>query len=144
MDHLLGQIADAKVMSKLDANSGYYQIVLDPESRELTTFIIPLRRFCFIRLIFGITSACEIYQKCMSRLVEGIPGVLCLIDDILVFGKSQEEHDERLHQVFTKLKTAGVTLNQSKCEFSKSSLTFLVHIISTDGLKPEPQKIQSI
>ena len=144
VDHLLGQLAGAKVMSKLDANSGYYQIVLDPESRELTTFITPLGRYCFNRLPFGITSACEIYQKRMSRLVEGIPGVLCMIDDILVFGKSQEEHDERLRQVFTKLKTAGVTLNRSKCEFSKSSLTFLGHIISADGLKPDPQKIQSI
>ena len=77
VDHILAQLGQAKVMSKLDANSSYYQIVLAPESRELSTFITPMERFCFNRLPLGILSACEIYQKRMSRIIEGIPGVGC-------------------------------------------------------------------
>ena len=61
VDHVLAQLGQTTVMSKLDANSGYYQIVLAPESRELTTFITLIGRFCFNRLPFGISSACEIY-----------------------------------------------------------------------------------
>ena len=144
VDHILGQLGSAKIMSKLDANSGYYQIVLHPESRELTTFITPFGRYCYNRLPFGITSACEIYQKRMSRIVESVPGVLCMIDDILVYGSTQEEHDQRLRLVLNRLKSEGVTLNKNKCEFSRTTLKFLGHVVGTDGLKLDPEKIKSI
>lgn len=87
----LAQIGGAKHFTKLDANSGYWQIELDPESAKLTTFITPFGRFCFNQLPFGITSAPEHFQRQMTEILGDIPGVVCLVDDILVMGRTQAE-----------------------------------------------------
>ena len=89
----LANIGNATVFSKLDANSGFHQIPLDEASQRLTTFITPSGRYCYRRLPFGISSAPEFFQKRMSTILDGLPGVICLVDDILVFGACQEEHD---------------------------------------------------
>ena len=99
----LAQLSGAQVFSTLDANSGFWQIPLDSQSAKLTTFITPFGRFCFHRLPFGITSAPEHFQRRMFRMLEGIPGVLCMMDDVLVHGRTQEEHDERLTLVLSRL-----------------------------------------
>ena len=102
----LAQLSEAAVFSKLDANSGFWQIPLDEESHLLTTFITPYGRYAFNKLPFGISSAPEVFQRRMSRILEGLEGVVCQIDDILVFGKDQEEHDRRLYQVLKRLESA--------------------------------------
>ena len=96
------------------------------ESRKLTTFITPFGRYCFNKMPFGIASAPEHFQKQMSKILAGLEGVLCLIDDVLVYGKDQKEHDERLKAVLERLEAAGITLNQTKCEFNQRTLKFLV------------------
>ena len=93
VEQILAQICGAKYLSKLDANCGFWQIPLSPESSLLTTFITPFGRFCFRRLSIGITSAPEHFQKWMSLILDGIEGVLCLMDDILIHERMQEEHD---------------------------------------------------
>ena len=113
VDTTLAQLSGATVFSKLDANSGFWQIPLAKESRLLTTFITPLGRFCFNKLPFGISSAPEIFQRQINYILLGLPGVLCHIDDILVFGKDAKEHEARLHAVLSQLQAAGVTLNRA-------------------------------
>ncbi len=143
VEHSLGQLKGAKVFSKLDANSGFWQIPLSQNSALLTTFITPFGRFCFNRLCFGISSAPEHFQKRMSQMLEGLEGVLCHMDDILVFGVSQTEHDQRLFAVLKKLQKGGVTLNQ-KCEFSKRSVKFLGQILDESGVHADPEKVWAI
>ncbi|XP_049269031.1 uncharacterized protein LOC125757471 [Rhipicephalus sanguineus] len=104
-----GLLGEATVFSKLDTTSSFHQVKLSPESQELTTFIIPFGRYCFLRLPFGITSAPEYFQRQMSRILEGQAGVVNKIDDILVFGKTRSEHDRRLRQVMDRLAKAGLT-----------------------------------
>ena len=87
VDETLAQLHGATVLSKLDANSGFWQIPLAEKSKLLTTFITPNGRYCFNKLPFGISSASEHFQKRMSQILAGLDGVLVLIDDILVFGK---------------------------------------------------------
>ena len=140
----LAQLAGATVFSKLDANSGYWQIPLSKESAILTTFISPFGRFCFKRLPFGITSAPEHFQRRMSSLLSGIDGVVCLMDDILIHGTTQEEHDERLARVLTRLQDAGLTLNREKCAFSQDRVSFLGHLIDREGIRPDPGKVAAI
>ena len=144
VDDVLAQLAGAKVFSKLDANSGFWQIPLAEQSRLLTTFITPYGRYCFNKLPFGICSAPEHFQKRMSQILEGLDGVLCQMDDVLLFGKNKEEHDVRLRAALEKLEAAGVTLNEEKCEFEKSRLLFLGHIIDEQGIHADPNKTASI
>lgn len=111
VEHLLASIQGAKFFSKMDANSGFHQIPLEEASQRLTTFITPLGRFCYRRLPFGISSAPEYFQKRMMEVLEGLAGVICMMDDILVFGATQEEHNRRLQAALERLEKAGITLN---------------------------------
>jgi len=86
VEHILAQLAGAKVFTKLNANSGFWQIPLSAASSLLITFITPFDRYSFKRLPFEITSAPEHFQRQMSTLLKGIEGVVCLMDDILVYG----------------------------------------------------------
>ena len=80
----------------------------------------------------------------MSSILAGQEGVLCHIDDIIVFGRNQEEHDIRLQSVLKTIKKAGVTLNKEKCEFNKDRLVFLGHVINEDGISPDPEKTAAV
>ena len=132
------------MFSKLDANSGFWQIPLASESAQLTTFITSFGRFCFHRLPFGITSAPEHFQRRMSELLSGVPGVVCMMEDVLVHGETQHQHDQRLHEVLKRMQGAGVTLNADKCEFSKNSVKFLGHVVDPTGIIPDPDKVIAI
>lgn len=90
VDEMSAQVAEAKVFSKLNANSGFWQIL---HSRPLTTFITPFGRYCFNKLPFRISSAPELFQCSMNVILEELEGVLCHMDDVLVYGTNQAEHD---------------------------------------------------
>lgn len=144
VDYVLGQIGQAKVFSKLDANSGFHQVVLTEESKLYTTFITPFGRFAYNRLPFGITSAPEFYQQQVSQILAGLEGTVCLMDDIVISGKDEAEHDARLSATLSRLAQAGVTLNKDKCVFKKSSVSFLGQILSGDGIQADPGKVAAI
>ena len=143
VEETLGQLS-ATVFSELDSNSGFWQIPLHETSRPLTTFVTPFDRFWFNKLPFGISSAPECFQRLMNHILAGEDGILCHMDDILIFGKNQEQHDTRLHSTLKKIKTEGVTLNKNKCEFNKSQLHFLGHVINKHGISPDPDKTAAI
>ena len=105
-------------LSLIDANSGFWKNLVAKTSRLLTTFITPVGRFCFNKLQFEISYAPELFQKRMSTMLEGLQGVLCLMDDVLVYGRDQEDHDKKLEAVFQRIQSAGVTL-QTNASFPK-------------------------
>ena len=144
VDYTLGQLAGARIFSNLDADSGFWQVPLSEESILLTTFITPFGRFAFRRLPFGISSAPEHFQKRMSAILEGLEGVLCQMDDILVFGATQHQHDERIHEVLKRLQLAKVTLNTKKCEFSVWEVRFLGQVINESGINPDAERVRAI
>ena len=144
VEEAFAQQTGATMFSKLDANCGFWQIPLSPESRPLTTFVTPFGRFCFNKLPFGISSAPELFQKRMGFILEGVDGVTCLIDDVLVVGKDEVEHDARLTRALQRIEDAGVTLNKEKRAFKKPSVKFLGQIISKDGIQADPEKTQAI
>jgi len=144
VDHTLAQLAGATVFSKIDANCGFWQIPFKESSRKLTTFITPFGKYYFNRLPFGIASAPEHFQKQMEAILAGQEGVLCHMDDVLIFGRTQQEHDTRLHAALQKIQAAGATLNQEKCQFYRDRLTFVGHVIDKKGVSPDPHKTSAI
>ena len=138
VDDTLAQLTGARLFSKLAANSGFWQISLSPASRLLTTFITPIGKYCFNKLPFGIASAPEHFQRRMRSILHGLDEVLCQMDDILIFGRDKQEHDQRLLAALKKIEAAGATLNAQKCEFSKTGLKFL------DGIHADPKKTAAI
>ena len=144
VEETLGSLTEGSVLSKLDANSGFHQIVLNPESAKLTTFITPFGRYMFKRLPFGISSAPEYFQKRMDKELSGLEGVKCRMDDILVMGRDQAEHDQRLKQVLDRLVERKLTLNLEKCLFSQSRLQYLGQIIDSEGIRKDPSKVKAI
>ena len=103
VEETLGSLTEGSVFFKLDANSGFHQIVLNPESAKLTIFITPFGRYMLHVLPFGISSAPEYFQKRMDKELPGIEGVKCRMNDILVIGRDQVDHDQRLKQVLDRL-----------------------------------------
>ena len=140
VEQTLARLGGAMVFSKLDANSGFWQVELTKESSLLTTFITPFGRYRFNRLPFGITSAPEHFQRRMYEVLQGLERVVCLIDDILIYGQTQEEHDKHLTEVLHKIAAAGINLNQEKCEISQSQVKFLGQIVDSKGIHPDPEK----
>ena len=144
VDETLAQLSGATIFTRLDANSGFWQIPLSPESRLLTTFVTPFGRYCFNKLPFGISSAPEHFQQRMSRILSGLAGVVCQMDDVLIFGCNRAEHDARLEAVLTRIKAAGITLNRDKCAFGQEKLQFLGHVIDRNGISADPSKVTAI
>jgi len=116
----------AKGFLKLDTNNGFCQIPLDSDSWLLTTFLTPFGRYCFNKLPLGISSVLEHYlrhfQRHMSNILTGLPGVVCHVDDILIFGKGQAEHDTRLTAVFQAVQAGELTLNCERCQSNHSCI----------------------
>ena len=144
VDEALSQLAGAKVFTKVDTNCGFWQVPLAKASWHSTIFITPNGRYCFNKLPFGISSAPEHFQRRMNKILTGLDGVLCHLDDVLVYGSTQQEHNQRITAVLERIQSKGETLNPNKCEFSRSLLTFLRHIINQDGIKPDSLKTAAI
>ncbi|KAJ8377185.1 hypothetical protein SKAU_G00077650 [Synaphobranchus kaupii] len=92
----------------------------------------------------GMLAGATIFSKMVTEVTEGLEGVVCHIDDVLVWGRTQEEHDTRLHAVLGRIEKAGITLNVEKCDLSKKEVTFLGHVISTSGIGPDPTKTEAV
>lgn len=112
MDELLPNLVNCKIFSRLDVRNAFHQIELHPNSRHITTFITNNRMYRYKRLLFGISSAPEIFQKIMEQILSKCDG-LCFnyIDDIIVYGASINEHDVRLNAVLNTLNEQNVFLN---------------------------------
>ena len=143
VDETLAQLSGATIFSKLDTNSAFWQIPLSEESRPLTTFMSPFSRYWFNKLPFGISSAPELFQKCMSTILKGLE-VVCQMDDVLVFAQNVTEHDKRLMAVLIRIKEAGATLNHEKCSFGQCRIKFLGHVIDPEGISADPDKLKAM
>lgn len=119
------------MFSKLDANSGFWQVPLSKECRLLTTFITPFGRFCFNRLPLSISSALERFQRRMREILTGQEGGICHMDDVLLFVPSQKAHNAGL------CASARVMLSTLK-------YAFLEHCISEDGVQPDEHALDTM
>ena len=130
LDEILERVSSSRVMSKLDLAKGFYQVEVEPSSREKTAFICPFGKFEFTRMPFGLKNAPGIFQGCMEVvLAECYSYSAPYIDDIIVFSSSGEEHVVHLRKVVSALSRHGMTVKENKCSFGKLKLEYLGHVI---------------
>lgn len=130
--------------SRLDIKDAYHQIELHESSRYITTFITHLGMFRYTRLMFGICSASEYFQRTVEQILSNCPNTFNFQDDIFIHGRTKEEHDASLLKVLETLEAYNVVLNTRKCRFGTTETEFLGHHISRDGLKPTDDKISAV
>ncbi|KAL7075758.1 hypothetical protein ACQ4LE_005395 [Meloidogyne hapla] len=129
-----------KVFSQLDLRDAYLQIELDNESKKLANINTHRGLFEVQRLPFGVKSAPAIFQKLMDELISGLHGVFAYLDDLIIVSKNETEHKEVLFELFERIENYGLKIQLEKCNFFKSELKFLGHIVSKEGIKPDPEK----
>ena len=144
VEDVISRMPSAKVFSVLDANHGFWQVKLAKDSSKLATFNTPFGRYSYTRLPFGIASAPEVFQNVMSHLFQDIEGVEVIVDDLVVWGENVEQHDERLGQVLDRCRERNLKLNREKCHFRVSEVHYVGHVLSADGVKPDPKKVEAI
>ena len=144
IEDLFTSLAGGKTFTTLDTSQAYQQLLLDEISKKLVVINTPKGLFQYNRLPFGISSAPGIFQRTMDSSLQGIPGVVVYLDNILVTGPSDREHLESLKQVLTQLEKAGLRLNKNKCQFLTSEVTYLGYRIDSEGLCLTNEKIRAV
>jgi len=133
------------VFSKLDLKSGFILLPLHVDSQDYTTFVDPDGcRWKFTRVPFGLMCSPTHFQEVMDLLLAGVGGVHVYLDDILVFSKTVTDHLATLATVFRKLDAAGLLLNSDKCHFLMSSVPYLGNVVSTEGHRPDPDRVRAV
>ena len=141
---IFSQLAGAKFFSCLDASSAFLQVPLTDRSSKMCTIGTPFGRFRYKRLPFGITSASEVFQKAINKVLQGLEGVMAYIDDILVYGSTKEIHDARLTAVLNRAREFNLKLSREKSVFGKTSIRYLGHEISERGISIDESKLKAI
>ncbi len=137
-DEMIERVGVGRVLSKLDLEKGFHQVVVRKEDREKTAFVCPFGKFQFRRMPFGLTNAPSVFQRLMDQvLVPCSDYARVYIDDVLVVSECWEVHLKHLEEVFEVLKLAGLTVKKKKCAFGKRKLEFLGHLIG-DGVVSVP------
>ena len=144
LDEILDKVNGATVFSKVDLKMAYHQIELDDESRDITTFTSSEGIYRYKRLVFGISSAFEEFQRIISGCFKSQKGIVNISDDILIFGRTPEEHDAALATCFKILSEKGLTVNREKCKFHQSEIEFFGFILSANGIRPMQSKIKAV
>jgi hypothetical protein len=144
VDEVLHRMNSSKVFSKIDLRAGFHQIELEEESRSVTTFTCHLGIFRYKRLMFGISSAPELFQHIVQQVLADCEGVENISDDLIVHGDGDAEHDKRLTCVIETLMKNGLTVNLEKCLIRLPELEYMGHVLSGDGITPTQDRVRAV
>lgn len=146
IDMCLDCLAGASIFSKMDLQSGYWQIVLEEKDREKSAFITKYGLFEYTKMPFGLCSAPSTFQRCMELIFRGMQWkhLLIYLDDIIIFSQDMEDHFKQLNEVLQRLHSAGLKLKPTKCELLQSEVLYLGHVVGKEGIKPNPKITKSI
>lgn len=146
INEILDQLGNAKYFTMLNLFSGFHQIFLEEEDTPKTAFNTPNSHFEFKRLAFGLTNAPRTFQRLMDIVLSGLIGTSCYVylDGTVIYAETLEEHERKLNEVIARLCSARLKLQCDKCEFLKNEVTYLGHVISSNGVSPNPKKLQAV
>ena len=146
IDSCLDCLSSARIFSTLDLQSGYWQLEVAEEDRHKTAFITKYGLFEYRKMPFGLCNAPSSFQRCMELVLKGLQWktLLIYLDDVIIYTATMDSHLEQLDVVLTRLQEAGLKLKPSKCDLIKSSVLYLGHVVSKDGLQPNPKIVESV
>ena len=146
IEEVIDSLSGAKYFSHLDLSQGYYQCEIKPEDRPITAFSTSQGQYQMTRLPMGLKVSPSTFSRLMTVAMTGLNMEKCLVylDDIIVFGKTLDQHNKNLSDIFERLRQTNLKLNPQKCNFLKTELLYLGHLVSMEGIKPDPSKIEII
>jgi hypothetical protein len=146
MDHILQRVVGSSRISLLDGFSGYNQVLVHPEDQDKTAFTTPWGTFMYVKMPFGLMNGGATFQRAMdiTFMEESGKFIVVYLDDVTVFSRSDDEHLRHLRRVFEKCRRFGISLNPKKSLFGLEEGKLLGHIISNDGIKIDPSRIEAI
>jgi hypothetical protein len=146
IDELFDQLQGAQCFSKIDLRSGYHQLKIKKEDIPKTAFRTRYGHYEFLVMSFGLTNAPAAFMDLMNRVFKPFLDqfVIVFIDDILIYSKSKEEHEQHLRIVLQTLREKQLYAKFSKCEFWLDSVAFLGHVVSKNGISVDPSKVEAV
>ena len=145
---IFDQIGDRKpqYFSTLDLQSGFWQISVSPEDKDKTAFVKKNPKYVFNRMPFGLRNGPSTFQQCTSTVLRDLLGKSCCVyaDDILCYSPDLKTRKSDLQKIFDRLIKAGLTLNPKKSHFAVQSVRYFGHILSPEGIRTDPSKVQVI
>ncbi len=134
----------AKYFSKLDLTAGFWQVLLDEVSSKICTSSTPFGRYRYLCLPFGISPAPKVFHQIVGDVIHDLADVMHFVDFVLVWGHTQQEHNERLAAVLDRFRESGFTFKLVKCEFGKTDVMFLGHLDNGSEIRPNPDKVAAV
>lgn len=147
IEELLDSLVGAQLFSVLDMKSGYHQVEIAEQDKEKTAFTAgPLGFYEYNRMPFGLSNSPATYQRLMEDCLRNLNHDVCYIylDDVIIVSSSFDEHIDRLEKVFNRFKKCGLKLSPKKCKFVQSQVKYVGHVVSSNGVSPDPAKIEKI
>ena len=142
---MYGRFKGAKYFTTLDLRSGYYHISLLEISKAKTAFVTPFAKYQFEVVPFDLAQAPAYFQQLIFMVLQDYSEfVISYLDDIIIFSRNEHEHLEHIKIIFQKLIAVGLKLKGSKCDFFKKEIHYLGHLISSEGIHPLPEKLDTI
>src|SRR5271169_6556717 len=146
IDELFDRLHGAKVFSKIDLTSGYWQIAIAAEDRPKTAFRTRYGHYEFNVMPFGLTNAPATFQTLMNDVFRDMLDICVIVymDDILVYSKTPEEHEQHLRRVLQRLREHQLYAKPSKCTLFTDTIDYLGHLVTPEGIKPNPALVEAI
>ena len=144
IEEIIGKIHGMTKFTIADFNKGYWMVALDPESRKYTMMVLDIGRFQWMRLPMGSIVALDMFQRKLDAIFLSIPGVTGIADDMIIYGRNDQEHGEHLVNFLEVCRKSTLTLNPDKMQFRLPQVSFTGHQWSVRGLSPDPKKIAAV
>ena len=149
IDESLSKLGDAKFFTTLDLGSAFWQVPLRKQDREKTGFACELGLFQWKRMPFGLCNATATFQRLMAQALTSVTKkygnlIMCYVDDVVIATPTSEDHIERLGEVFSCMKQAGLKCKPSKCEILRDSIKYLGRLVDKHGMRPDPEAIEAV
>ena len=143
-EDIKAQLAGAKVFSKLDFRNAFWQLELQPESRNLTVFNLNQKLYRYKRLIMGVKSSQGELNAALAPLFRDIPDAHLIHDDLIIASRNISDHLTALDHCLAAIEREGLTLNEEKCQFGMNEVKFWGMVINEDGVQPDPGKVEAL